>query len=103
MVIDTPGMKELGMWDAGDGLSSAFSDIEALAARCRFNNCTHTSEPGCAVRVALEAGELELSRWQSWRKLTAENAYAEDSAKARASKEKKFREIAKYNKTNRKR
>ena len=58
MVIDTPGMRELGMWCAGDGLDAAFPDVEAVLARgCRFSNCRHESEPGCAVRAALENGE----------------------------------------------
>ena len=61
-VIDTPGMRELGMWDASIGLSTAFSDIEELAARCRFGDCTHKNEPGCAVRSALQRGELSIIR-----------------------------------------
>ena len=98
MVIDTPGMRELGMWDAAEGVEQTFADIQALAARCRFRNCTHTDEPGCAVRSALQSGELDAGRWQSYQKLTAENAYAEDSAGYLAAKEKKFKEISKINK-----
>ena len=56
MVIDTPGMRELGMWDAGDGINTAFSDIDALALKCRFRNCTHSGEPGCAVLKAADNG-----------------------------------------------
>lgn len=103
MVIDTPGMRELGMWDAGAGVEQTFADIEALAERCRFRNCSHTSEPGCAVRVALESGQLDSGRWQSWQKLKTENAYAADSESYLAAKEKKFKEIAKVNKKNKKR
>lgn len=103
MVIDTPGMRELGMWDAAEGMLSAFSDIETLAAQCRFQNCTHHGEPGCAVRAALEHGELEMERWHSYEKLMTENAYCADTDSYLAAKEKKFKEIARYNKTNRKR
>lgn len=101
-VIDTPGMRELGMWDAGEGLERAFSDIEALAKACRFPDCTHTSEPGCAVLAAIQSGELTNERWQSYQKLASENAYAEDAAGYLAAKEKKFKDIARYNKTNHK-
>ena len=103
MVIDTPGMRELGLWDADEGLSAAFSDVEALAARCRFRDCTHTSEPGCAVRAALARGELDEARLQSFLCLRTENAYALDAAGYLAAKEKKFREISRTNKSNRKR
>ena len=98
MVIDTPGMRELGMWDASEGIDTTFSDIEALAEECRFSDCTHSGEPGCAVCEALKTGKLPQSRWQSYLKLTAENAYAEDSESYLAAKEKKFKDIAKYNK-----
>lgn len=99
MVIDTPGMRELGMWDASEGIDAAFADIEALAEECRFSNCTHSGEPGCAICEALKTGKLPQSRWQSYLKLTAENAYAEDSESYLAVKEKKFKDISKYNKT----
>lgn len=102
MVIDTPGMRELGMWDAEEGLSAAFGDIEALAKRCRFSDCTHQTEPGCAVRAALESGELSKARLLSYLKLKAENAWSEDSESYLAAKEKKFKKIAKINKMNRK-
>ena len=101
-VIDTPGMRELGMWDAGEGLERAFSDIEALAKACRFPDCTHVSEPGCAVLAVIQSGELTNERWQSYQKLASENAYAEDAAGYLATKEKKFKDIAKYNRTNHK-
>lgn len=99
MVIDTPGMRELGMWDASEGIDTAFADIEALADECRFSDCTHSGEPGCAVCEAIAAGTLSQSRWQSYLKLTAENAYAEDAESYLAAKEKKFKDIAKYLKT----
>ena len=72
MIIDTPGMRELGMWDASEGLSDAFADVEAFLGKCRFSDCRHESEPGCAVKGAIAAGELDISRWESYRKLKAE-------------------------------
>ena len=103
MVIDTPGMRELGMWDAASGVEQTFADIEELAARCRFRNCSHTNEPGCAVRDAIRCGELDSGRWQSYQKLKNENAYAADSESYLAAKEKKFKEVSKINKYNKKR
>ena len=87
---------------AGEGLAAAFADIESLAERCRFKNCTHTNEPGCAVRAAIERGELSEERLSSYEKLRKENAYSEDAAGYLAAKEEKFRKIAKINKTHHK-
>ena len=103
MVIDTPGMRGLGMWDSAEELEKAFSDIELLAVSCRFKNCTHTNEPGCAVNAALADCPLSAERGQSYQKLQTENAYAEDAKSYLAAKEKKFKEISKTNKLNRKR
>jgi ribosome biogenesis GTPase len=75
LVLDTPGMRELGLWDADAGLSATFADIEALAAGCRFHDCAHQSEPGCAIRAALEDGELDGDRWRSFQKLQRELAH----------------------------
>jgi ribosome biogenesis GTPase len=72
LLIDTPGMRELQLWSADTGLESAFADVEALAARCRFGDCAHQSEPGCAVRAAAEAGTLDPARLESWRRLRRE-------------------------------
>ena len=71
MVIDTPGIRELQLWDGG-GIDEAFSDVDDLAGDCRFNDCTHTSEPGCAVLAAVQSGELPSERFDSWRKLQRE-------------------------------
>jgi ribosome biogenesis GTPase len=77
LVIDTPGMRELQLWGVDDeALAGAFDDIAALAAQCRFGDCTHDAEPGCAVQAALDDGTLDPSRWQSYRKLQREQAYA---------------------------
>lgn len=102
MVIDTPGMREMGMWDSSEGLSAAFEDIEELSAKCRFKNCTHKSEPGCAVQAAIKNGELSEERLSSYEKLKIENAYSEDAEGYLAAKEEKFKKIAKYNKANHK-
>ncbi len=102
LVIDTPGMRELGLWDAGEGLDRSFADIEDLAAQCRFRDCSHTKEPGCAVQAALEHGTLSQDRWLSYRKLAAENQYAEDTGEYLSQKNEKFKNIAKINKSNRK-
>ncbi len=75
ILLDTPGMRELRLWDSDDGLERTFQDIEALARKCRFRNCRHRTEPGCAVRQALEEGELESCRFQSYQKLEKELAY----------------------------
>ena len=93
MIIDTPGMRELGMWDVTEGLGDAFSDIEALAQRCRFRDCRHESEPGCAVREAMMSGELSESRFESYKKLRTEARYSEDSAAYRRQKERFFKSV----------
>lgn len=97
LVMDTPGMRELGMWDADGGVSRTFSDIAALARRCRFRDCTHRTEPGCAVRAAVEQGELAPERLKAWRGLCAENDFARGAAEHLAAKRQKFKEIAKLN------
>ena len=103
MVIDTPGMRELGMWDAGDGIDQTFSDIEKLAQKCRFRDCTHSgSEPGCAVQEAVGRGELPIDRLRSYQKLMNENRYVKDTQGYLAEKRQKFKNIAKINKKNRK-
>ena len=101
-VIDTPGMRELGMWDNDGGIDTAFRDIEALSHACRFSDCSHTTEPGCAVRAALADGTLDGARWESYRKLKTENEFAADSSRYLEAKRAKFKEIAKINKSNRK-
>jgi len=72
LVIDTPGMRELQVWSEGEGLRMAFEDIEGLAAGCRFSDCTHTSEPACAVKGAVEAGQLDERRFANYLKLRDE-------------------------------
>ena len=97
-VIDTPGMRELGMWNSESGIDGVFSDIEKLLSECRFSDCTHSCEPGCAVLAALESGELSQERWDSYRKLKSENSYAANQSEYMQEKKAKFKEIAKINK-----
>jgi ribosome biogenesis GTPase len=75
ILIDTPGMRELQLWDADGGLEHAFADIEALAADCRFRDCSHGSEPGCAVAAAVDRGELPAERLDSYQRLRREDAF----------------------------
>lgn len=72
LLIDTPGLRELGLWADDEGLDRTFEEIDRLAARCRFPDCRHESEPGCAVRQAVEAGLVAAERWQSYLKLRRE-------------------------------
>ena len=72
MVIDTPGMRELGMWDTAEGLADGFADVESYLGRCRFSDCRHESEPGCAIKAAIAAGELDHMRWESYKNLKEE-------------------------------
>jgi ribosome biogenesis GTPase len=78
MIIDTPGMRELGMWDVSEGLPEAFSDVEKFLGNCKYRNCTHTCEPGCAILTAIETGELSLDRWNSYNSLKSEALFTDD-------------------------
>ncbi|MDQ1066742.1 ribosome small subunit-dependent GTPase A [Streptomyces canus] len=73
VLIDTPGLRGVGLWDAETGVGQVFSEIEALAQQCRFHDCAHESEPGCAVLAAIDSGELPERRLESYRKLIREN------------------------------
>jgi ribosome biogenesis GTPase len=75
LLIDTPGMRELQLWNADEGLESAFADVEAVAEGCRFRDCAHVTEPGCAVREAVESGALSAERLEHWHRLKRELAY----------------------------
>ncbi|MBE0417707.1 MAG: ribosome small subunit-dependent GTPase A [Coriobacteriia bacterium] len=90
ILIDSPGMRALALWDAEEGIASAFPDIEELAEGCRFADCTHTREPGCAVRAALDAGELVERRLESYLRLKEEleRLAAKQDVRARADKAK---------------
>jgi ribosome biogenesis GTPase len=85
-VLDTPGLRGVGLLDATDGLDQAFADVVALAASCRFADCAHDDEPGCAVTAALATGELSARRLQSWRKLRREAAVESGRRSARTGR-----------------
>ncbi|WP_055591390.1 ribosome small subunit-dependent GTPase A [Peterkaempfera griseoplana] len=87
VLIDTPGLRGVGLPGGGEGLAGAFSDIEELAARCRFDDCAHRTEPGCAVNRALEDGTLPHRRMDSYLKLQRENAWMEARSDARVAAE----------------
>ncbi len=91
ILIDTPGMRELQLWDTGESLAGAFADIEALAESCRFRDCRHAGEPGCAVAQAVTDGELTATRLESYRKLQLEQAHQLRQQDQRAQLEQKRR------------
>jgi len=95
LLIDTPGLRELGVLD-GDGVSAAFDDVEELAATCRFSDCGHRSEPGCAIRAAVAHGQLDPARLDAWRKLEreAERAAMATNVLARRAERKKWSAIS---------
>jgi ribosome biogenesis GTPase len=90
--VDTPGLRELQLWDADEGIHEAFSDVDELAAECRFNDCSHTREPGCAVHAAIDASRLPLTRLQSYRRLQRELARLarKQDARLRSEERKKW-------------
>lgn len=90
MLIDTPGMRELGLVAAGDGIDAGFEDLVALSANCRYADCSHVHEPGCAVRAALEGGALSEARYASYRKLRKESRHHEMSYLERRKKDRAF-------------
>jgi ribosome biogenesis GTPase / thiamine phosphate phosphatase len=75
ILIDTPGMRELQLWDTGEAVAGAFSDVESIGEGCRFRDCRHAGEPGCAVTAAVAAGMLPAERLESYRKLQGEQAF----------------------------
>jgi len=89
IVIDTPGMREIQPWAAAAGLAQAFGDVAALAVRCRFRDCSHTVEPGCAVAAALADGSLDAARWQSYQRMLRATTHEETHASRRAGVERK--------------
>jgi ribosome biogenesis GTPase len=77
MMIDTPGLRELQLWNAGEGIAQTFADVDELASQCRFSDCQHRKEPGCAVQEAIAGGSLVEDRLESWRKLQREQEFLE--------------------------
>jgi len=102
MVIDTPGMRELGMWDVTEGIGQSFADVEWYFGQCRFSDCRHQSEPGCAVKAAIERGELSAERWESYCQLKNEAKYSDDKAGYLREKQQWHKNIAKINRSSKK-
>ncbi len=89
LLIDTPGLREFQLWQSDEGVDEVFADIASLAAGCRFNDCTHLRETGCAVLAAIEAGTLPDGRYQSWLKLRKELAFLEQKQREKPGSDKK--------------
>ncbi|MGZ5488967.1 MAG: ribosome small subunit-dependent GTPase A, partial [Candidatus Aminicenantales bacterium] len=87
VLIDTPGLRELQLWADDDGLDRTFDEIDRQAARCRFPDCSHEQEPGCAVRAAVEAGDIEVRRWESYLKLRRELRFLENKKDEKTRRE----------------
>ena len=97
MLIDTPGMRELGMWDVRNGLGEAFADVEQYLGKCRFSDCRHKTEPGCAIKEAIANGGLSRERWESYIVLKTEAEYSDDKAAFLRHKQQRNKKIAKLN------
>ena len=97
VLIDTPGLRALGLTGSEQGIASAFPDVEEIARGCRFGDCSHSDEPGCAVRSAVESGALPAERLVSYQKLMreAQFAAAKSDARLRAAEERKWKVISK--------
>lgn len=91
LLMDTPGLRELQLWDAEEGISLTFADIDALAARCRFTDCSHATEPGCAVQAAIKEHALDRGRLENWRKLRREQEFLRRKVDPQARQDEKER------------
>lgn len=92
-IVDSPGMREVGLVEAGAGIGEVFSDIADLAGACRFRDCAHRGEPGCAVAAAIDAGALERDRLDRWRRLMAEDVRASETRAAVRARDRRFGKI----------
>ena len=102
LVIDTPGMRELGLWDSREGISLAFAEVEELFSKCRFNNCAHETEPGCAVLAALEDGSLSHEQWKSYLAQRKETSFVISHSAYLKQKQEFYKTLARYNRARRK-
>jgi ribosome small subunit-dependent GTPase A len=95
LLVDTPGMRELGLYEDGEGIDTAYADVTALADDCRFRDCGHRGEPGCAVAAAIDDGSLDPARYSAWRKLQAEahRQLLRVDARARAAEKARMRSL----------
>ncbi len=96
LILDTPGMREFSLWDS-DALEQTFADLDDIVERCKFGNCSHNGEPGCAIAAALADGSLDPDRYESWQKLQRETAHhaRRVDALARAEERRKWKAIGK--------
>ncbi len=101
MIIDTPGMRELGMWDVSIGLGEAFGDVEQYFGQCKFKDCRHQAEPGCAVKAAIAGAALPRERWESYCKLKGEAQYSDDKEAYLRQKQQWHKDISKQMKKKR--
>lgn len=104
VLIDTPGLRELQLWETEEGLDKAFADVAELVSQCRFSDCAHDTEPGCAIRAALADGSLPAERWESYVKLERELAHLERKIdpRLRSEERKKWAAISKSNRIRKK-
>ncbi|NEO28246.1 MAG: ribosome small subunit-dependent GTPase A, partial [Kamptonema sp. SIO4C4] len=97
LLIDTPGMRELQLWQTETGLTHTFADIEEIAQQCRFRDCQHETEPGCMVQAAIDEGIISRKRWRSYQKLQREQQYtaSRHDYKAQLEEKRKWKRIHK--------
>lgn len=95
IIIDTPGMRELGMWDVSGGLGEAFPDVEQYLGKCKFSDCKHQTEPDCAIKAAIANGELSCDRWESYISLRTEAKYSDDKGTFLRQKQQRNKNLAK--------
>ena len=96
MIIDTPGMRELGNFEVDAGIHGTFDEIAELSDQCRYNDCSHTQEQGCAILAALEDGIISQDRYQNFMKLNKESAFYEMTYLEKKRKDKKFGKYVKF-------
>jgi ribosome biogenesis GTPase len=95
MIIDTPGLREAQLWEGDEALGSVFEDVEEVALQCRFSDCGHDTEPGCAIKAALDAGMLDPARFQSYLKLQRELRFvaSKSDVRLRLEERRKWKQI----------
>ncbi|MCL2577961.1 MAG: ribosome small subunit-dependent GTPase A [Defluviitaleaceae bacterium] len=96
MIIDTPGMRELGLYDAEEGISAVFSDVEELFVHCRFSNCEHQTEPGCAVKAAIKDGSLPMEQWKRYLAQKRETKFIDDKTSFMREKRASGKELSQF-------
>ncbi len=92
-VIDTPGMRELSVWEGDEGIGTVFQDVDQIAALCRYADCNHGNEPGCAVKKAIDQGHIDHTRLESYRKLLKEIRFLENKKSRKAASTQKSKRL----------